>query len=123
MFGKMKKIRYTILAVIALMVLAACEKVSPIGILVSGTGVEDRVKMSHLYYQEHKNDYKYHDAVGKEEYTFLVGADSHLTTDDGRMREMLQNGLDNGDILYAHLGDIADTKAEYYITFEILIDE
>lgn len=123
MFGKMKKIQYTILAVTALMVLTACEKVSPIGILVSGTGVEDRVKMSHLYYQEHKRDYKYHDVSGQDEYTFLVGADSHLTTDDGRMREMLQIGLDNNDILYAHLGDIADTKAEYYITLEDLINE
>ena len=52
MFGKMKKIQYMMMAVAAMMVLTACEKVSPIGVLVSGTGVEDRVKMSHLYYQE-----------------------------------------------------------------------
>jgi predicted phosphodiesterase len=58
-----------------------------------------------------------------DEYTFLVGADSHLTTDDGRMREMLQIALDNNDLLMAHLGDIADTKAEYYIILEDLIDE
>jgi predicted phosphodiesterase len=123
MFGKMKKIQYMMMAVAAMMVLTACEKVSPIGVLVSGTGVEDRVKMSHLYYQEHKEDYKYHQVQDQDEYTFLVGADSHLTTDDGRMREMLQIGLDNNDLLYAHLGDIADTKAEYYITLEDLIDE
>ena len=54
----MKKIQYMMMAVAAMMVLTACEKVSPIGVLVSGTGVEDRVKMSHLYYQEHKEDYK-----------------------------------------------------------------
>jgi predicted phosphodiesterase len=103
--------------------MTACDKVSPIGVLVSGTGVEDRVKMSHSYYMEHKGDLKDHSAIDKDEYTFLVGADSHLTTDDGRMREMLQIGLDNDDLLYAHLGDIADTKAEYYIILEDLIDE
>ena len=118
----MKKIQYLLIAA-TIMVLSACEKVSPIGVLVSGTGVEDRVKMSHLFYLEHRLDFKFHDASGEDEYTFLVGADSHLTTDDGRMREMLQNGLDHDDLLYAHLGDIADTKAEYYINLEDVIDE
>jgi hypothetical protein len=109
--------------VAAALLYSACDKVSPIGVLVSGTGVEDRVKMSYQYYMEHKGELKVQDASGMDEYTFLVGADSHLTTDDGRMREMLQIGLDNNDLLYAHLGDIADTKAEYYITLEELIDE
>lgn len=119
----MKKLQYTLLAAVAAIAFTSCEKVSPIGVLVSGTGVEDRVKMSNKYYSEHKSDFKWHDVVGQDEYTFLVGADSHLTTDDGRMREMFQMGLDNNDLLYAHLGDIADTKAEYYITLEELIDE
>ncbi|MBO4827795.1 MAG: hypothetical protein J5506_11295 [Prevotella sp.] len=119
----MKKIQFLIIAAATLMVLTACEKVSPIGVLVSGTGVEDRVKMSHQYYYQHKLEFKTHDVSDKDEYTFLVGADSHLTTDDGRLREMLQMGLDNNDLLYAHLGDIADTKAEYYVVLEDLIDE
>lgn len=119
----MKKLQYTLLAAAAALILTSCEKVSPIGVLVSGTGVEDRVKMSHQYYALHKSDFKWHIATDQDEYTFLVGSDSHLTTDDGRMREMLQMGLDNNDMLYAHLGDIADTKAEYYITLENLIDE
>ena len=42
----MKKFQYIMLAAVAVLVLASCEKVSPIGVLVSGTGVEDRVKMS-----------------------------------------------------------------------------
>ena len=84
----MKKLQYTLLAVVAAIAFTSCEKVSPIGVLVSGTGVEDRVKMSNKYYSEHKSDFKWHDVVGQDEYTFLVGADSHLTTDDGRMREM-----------------------------------
>ena len=72
----------------AALLLAACEKVSPIGVLVSGTAVEDRVKMSHLYYQEYKGDFNWY-VSADDEYTFLVGADSHLATDGGRMREML----------------------------------
>ena len=117
----MKKIRYTLLAALAAVAFTSCDKVSPIGVLVSGTGVEDRVKMSHEYYEEHKIDYKAHLVVG--DYTFLVGADSHLTKDDSRMAEMLQMGLDNNDLFWAHLGDIADTKAEYYITLENVIDQ
>ena len=116
----MKNITYTLLAVLSAVVFASCEKVSPIGVLVSGTGVEDRVKMSHQYYEEHKFDYKY--LLVSHDYSFLVGADSHLTTDDSRMAEMLELGLDNNDLFWAHLGDIADTKAEYYITLENVID-
>jgi hypothetical protein len=119
----MKQFTHYILLAAAALLYSACDKVSPIGVLVSGTGVEDRVKMSYQYYMEHKGEFKIQDASDMDEYTFLVGADSHLTTDDGRMREMLQIGMDNNDLLYAHLGDIADTKAEYYITLEELIDE
>lgn len=95
----------------------SCEKVSPQGVLMSGTGVEDRVEMSYLYYRENniedKLDFDLFDA--HEGYSFLVGADSHMTTDDNRMKEMFKIGLDNDDLLLCHLGDIADTKAEYYI--------
>ncbi|MBQ5578964.1 MAG: metallophosphoesterase [Prevotella sp.] len=119
----MRKIRnISLLAVITIFVLTSCEKVSPVGVLIAGTGVEDRVKMSHLYYKEHKGEYKGH-VVPNDEYTFLVGADSHMTNDAGRMEEMLQNGLDHDDVLYAHLGDIADTKAEYYINLENVLDD
>lgn len=34
----------------------ACEKVSPIGLLVTGSEVEDRIQMSVLYYREHLKD-------------------------------------------------------------------
>ena len=116
----MKKIRYTLLAALAAVAFTSCDKVSPIGVLVSGTGVEDRVKMSHEYYEEHKFDYKAHLVVG--DYSFLVGADSHLTNDDSRMAEFLELGLNNNDLFWAHLGDIADTKAEYYVTLEDVIE-
>ena len=119
----MKKI-YIFVAVhcsLLALLLTSCEKVSPIGVLVSGTGVEDRVKMSHLYYEGHRDEMRYHLVWG--DYSFLVGADSHMTTDDGRMSEMLQIGIDNNDLFCAHLGDIADTKAEYYIDLENVIDK
>ena len=119
----MKKIQYTLLAVVAAVLFTSCEKVSPIGVLVSNTAVEDRVKMSYMYYQDHKADFKWHNADGKEEYTFLVGSDSHVTTDGGRIREMLQNALDHDDLMITHLGDIADTKPEYYILLDDILDE
>lgn len=112
----MKKYQYILLSVVTV-VLVSCEKVSPIGILVSGTGVEDRVKMSYKYYQEYKSDFS--DFYAEDgEYTFLVGSDSHVTTDCGRMEEMFKRGIDDGDLFMAHLGDIADTKVEYYINLE-----
>ena len=120
----MKQIKYILFTVhfsFLALLFSSCEKVSPIGVLVSGTGVEDRVKMSHLYYEDHKNDFRYLMVWG--DYHFLVGADSHMTTDPGRMSEMLQIGIDNNDLFWAHLGDIADTKAEYYIGLEDVINE
>lgn len=116
------RIKTYALAILALAGLVSCEKVSPIGVLVSGTAVEDRVEMSHSYYSTYKGDYREHLAPSGE-YSFLVGADSHLTSDLGRMQEMLQIGLDHDDLMYCHLGDIADTKAEYYINLGTLIDE
>lgn len=115
----MKKLQYTLLAVVAAILFTSCEKVSPIGVLVAGTGVEDRVKMSNIYFKQHKMDYK--DLTAPEdadEYTFLVGSDSHVTDDPGRMDEMFSIGIEGKDLLYAHLGDIADTKAEYYINLD-----
>ena len=112
---------YIIAAALAALVFTSCEKVSPIGVLVSGTAVEDRVKMSHLYYQEYKSELEV--AFADDEYSFIVGGDSHVTTDPGRMDEMLAIGLENDDLFYAHLGDIADTKAEYYIVLDSLLKE
>ena len=117
-----KNIILAVLHLSLMAVLVSCEKVSPIGVLVAGTGVEDRVKMSSQYFKEYMADLRSLPARG-EEYTFLVGADSHVTTDLGRIDEMFQIGLDNDDLLYAHLGDIADTKAEYYINLSKSIEK
>ena len=119
MSSKMKKPVLTLLA--ATLFAVSCNKVSPIGVLIAGTAVEDRVAMSRLFYEQHYNDKVW--LVAKGDYTFLVGADSHVTTDSGRMDEMLAIGLADDDLFYAHLGDIADTKAEYYVTLDSLLQE
>lgn len=118
--GKMKTRILSFLGALCLLTVS-CNKVSPVGVLVAGTAVEDRVKMSHLFFLNHYEDRIWLDA--EEGYSFLVGADSHLTTDPGRMDEMLATGLEYGDLFYAHLGDIADTKAEYYVTLDSLLKE
>lgn len=110
---KMKNKTYICVALMAAATLTSCEKVSPIGVLVSGTGVEDRVKMSELYYRDYLSELDV--AATDDDYSFLVGADSHVTDDTGRMDEMFDIAIEHGDGFVAHLGDIADTKPEYYI--------
>ncbi|MBQ9193350.1 MAG: metallophosphoesterase [Bacteroidales bacterium] len=107
--------------VLAALLAVSCNKVSPIGVLVAGTAVEDRVAMSNLFYRNHYEDKVW--LLAKGDYTFLVGADSHITDDSARMDEMLSIGLEDDDLFYAHLGDIADTKAEYYVTLDSLLQE
>ena len=116
------KSKYIIIAALAAVtyIQTSCEKVSPAGVLMAGTAVEDRVQMSYDFFLKHNFEYKldYDLYDNQEGYSFLVGADSHITTDPGRLEEMLKIGMDNDDLFYAHLGDIADTKPEYYITLQ-----
>ena len=124
------KAKYIFIAALAAVAMlnTSCEKVSPQGVLMAGTAVEDRVKMSQLYYQEYLQDAANNIIINTHDnspqgYSFLVGADSHVTTDPGRMDEMFAIGLENNDLLYCHLGDIADTKPEYYITLNKSIEK
>ena len=124
------KAKYFVIAALAAVSITqtSCEKVSPQGVLMAGTAVEDRVKMSELYYKEHlmsstNNIFVHPDETGEYSYSFLIGGDSHITTDPGRMDEMFAIGLENDDLLYCHLGDIADTKPEYYIVLDSLIQK
>ncbi len=124
------KARYILIAAIAAVAMlnTSCEKVSPQGVLMAGTAVEDRVKMSQLFYQEYLEDASNNFVLNAQDdspqgYSFLVGGDSHITTDPGRMDEMFAIGLENNDLLYCHLGDIADTKPEYYITLDKSIQQ
>ena len=93
---------------------SSCEKVSPQGVLMGNTSVDDRVKQSMIYYAYHGEDLDWFLVDSIEEYSFLVGSDSHITFDPGRLAEMAEIGLENGDLFYCHLGDLADTKPEYY---------
>jgi len=118
----MKKIINSCIALLAVLAgLSSCDKVSPTGVLIAGTGVEDRVKMSNVYYKQHKGEYHFN--MQEESYSFLVGADSHLTTDTNRLAEMFDIAIKNNDAFVAHLGDIADTKAEYYISLDNTIKD
>ena len=115
------KYYFIIVATMASVALTSCDKVSPAGVLMAGTAVEDRVKMSQMFYKDYLQDASNDIIVpasekGGHPYSFLIGSDSHITTDPGRINEMFEIGLENDDMLYCHLGDIADTKPEYYIT-------
>ena len=119
------KANYIFIAAMAAVAMlnTSCEKVSPQGVLMGGTAVEDRVEMSYKYYQQNNYEYKLDEDINvvernKNGYSFLVGSDSHIANDVGRMKEMFQIGLDNNDLLLCHLGDIADTKPEYYINLQ-----
>ena len=100
---------------------SSCEKVSPTGVLIGNTSVDDRVKQSLVFYTF------YDDKLDKElpdtttQYSFLVGSDSHITFDPGRLEEMIDIGLDYGDLFFCHLGDLADTKPEYYANTDIAL--
>lgn len=112
-----KTIIYSIMAAALLaagVTFTSCEKVSPTGVLIGNTSVDDRVKQSLVNYSfiDVALDKMLPDSI--EEYSFLVGSDSHITTDPGRLEEMLEIGAEHGDLFYCHLGDLADTKPEYY---------
>lgn len=92
----------------------SCEKVSPTGVLIGNTSVDDRIKQSLLFYAHYGKDMDWYLVDSIEEYSFLVGSDSHITTDPGRLEEMILNGIEHDDLFYCHLGDLADTKPEYY---------
>ncbi len=122
------KAKYIFIAALAAIALSntSCEKVSPQGVLMGNTAVEDRVEMSYKYFQQNNLEQKFdYDLVDFTEdgYSFLVGADSHITTDLGRMNEMFQIGFDNDDLFFCHLGDIADTKPQYYINLQNCISD
>lgn len=109
----MKKLYY-ILAVLTTTIMVGCDKVSPTGILIGGTGVDDRVLQSiALHDKGYLGDLIFQ--VPDSDYTVLVGADSHILDDTKRLAEMHEIGYRDGDIFLAHLGDLADTQADPYL--------
>lgn len=121
-----KSISYTLIAAMTLLAasvtFSSCEKVSPTGVLIGNTSVDDRVQQSLVNnsYFEKSWDRELTDTI--QEYSFLVGSDSHITIDPGRLEEMLDIGIENDDLFYCHLGDLADTKPEYYYNTEIALN-
>ena len=120
-----KSITYSLMAaalIAASAMLTSCEKVSPQGVLMGNTSVDDRVKQSLVNYSflDVALDKELPDTI--EEYSFLVGSDSHITIDPGRLSEMLESGMEHDDLFYCHLGDLADTKAEYYYNTDRALD-
>ena len=99
--------------------LLSCEKVSPTGVLIGNTSVDDRVKQSLVNYTYYGDNFDWDLVDSIEEYSFLVGSDSHITFDPGRLSEMIQIGIENDDLFYCHLGDIVDTKPEYYYNTQL----
>ena len=77
-----KSILYSLMAAASLLAasvsFSSCEKVSPTGVLIGNTSVDDRVKQSLVFYTF------YDDKLDKElpdtttQYSFLVGSDSTL---------------------------------------------
>ena len=84
--------------------LTSCEKVSPTGVLIGNTSVDDRVKQSLIYYSYYGDDFDWDLVDSIQEYSFLVGSDSHITIDPTRLNEMIQIGIENDDLFYCHLG-------------------
>lgn len=122
-----KSISYTLMAAVALMaasvLFSSCEKVSPTGVLIGNTSVDDRVKQSLVNFSVLEVAWDKYLADTIQEYSFLVGSDSHITLDPGRLEEMLEIGMEHDDLFFCHLGDLADTKAEYYNNTEIAIED
>ena len=117
-----KSISYILLAAMALLAVnvtfTSCEKVSPQGVLMGNTSVDDRVQQSMINNSYFGMSWDKTLADTIEEYSFLVGSDSHITIDPGRLEEMLDIGMENEDLFFCHLGDLADTKPEYYYNTE-----
>ena len=120
-----QSIQHILLAVAALLAVSAsftsCEKVSPTGVLIGNTSVDDRVKQSLIYYSYYGDDFDWDLADSIEEYSFLVGSDSHITLDPARLLEMIEIGIENDDLFFCHLGDLADTKPEYYYNTSLVL--
>lgn len=117
---KYNKYIYIACAAIGLM---SCAKVDPTGVLIGHTSVDDRVKQSLVYWEQDLTKKKeFVDARG-DEYSFLVVADSHTTTDLRRLTAVFDESI-KGDKNYrfvAHLGDLAETQPEYYDGVETLV--
>ncbi|MDD2962273.1 MAG: metallophosphoesterase [Muribaculaceae bacterium] len=115
---KTKIISILLIAIAAM----ACDKVDPTGVLIAHTSVDDRVKQSVVYYHDWDKTGNDISVAGSDEYSFLVGADSHTRNDLTRLVEFFDVAIANKDLFTAHLGDLAETQPEYYVAVQDLIE-
>lgn len=113
---------FAIFATLALAT-ASCSKVEPTGVLIGHTSVDDRVKQSVTYQKDWEKDNMNDIEVPTKEYSFIVGSDSHLRSDQTRLRELFEEAVAKKDLLVAHCGDLAETQPEYYQVTEDMVDE
>ncbi len=116
-------IKYIFPIAIATLLMTSCSKVDPTGVLIGHTSVDDRVKQSEYFYENDLNTKRSIIVNNEDEYSFLVAADSHTTTDMRRLREFFQKTVDEKCKFCAHLGDLAETQPEYYTEVKNLLVE
>lgn len=114
-------IRNLFLALWVVLTLIGCSKVEPMGLLVASSDVKDRLKQSVEFYERDKKSFMIYPE--KKEYSFLVVADSHTTTDLKRLTSFFDEATrpDGNYAFCAHLGDLAETQSEYYYAVDKLV--
>jgi hypothetical protein len=129
----MVKFRYFILGALAVIsFLTSCSKVSPTGLLIAESSVEDRVKQSMYYWtSDTLKDIYYYNKISDGDYYYLLGSDPHVVDSLGRIKEFF-NLMINDSISDVHtkpylfcsiLGDIIDTQPEYFNKVDWLLKD
>ena len=77
---------------------SSCEKVSPTGVLIGNTSVDERVRQSLVNFSAFEVAWDKFLPDTVQEYSFLVGSDSHITVDPGRLEEMFEIGIEHDDL-------------------------
>ncbi|MEG0010592.1 MAG: metallophosphoesterase [Muribaculaceae bacterium] len=103
--------------------LSSCDKVDPTGVLIGHTSVDDRVKQSYYVSKKDRSDFERESK--NDDYSFLVVADSHTTTETRRLKALFEMTIkpDENNMFCAHLGDLAETQPEYYDNVKKLVDK
>lgn len=119
----MVKVKYTFPALCLAACLYGCDKVDPTGVLIGKSSVDDRVKQSQVYWDKEKKNLIL--TTDDDEYSFLVAADTHATTNLRRMKELFTDQVDpkQNNLFCTIIGDIAETQPEFYHKVDSLHDD
>lgn len=125
--------KYIGLLAIMLLTLTGCSKVSPTGLLIAASNVDERFEQAQYWFNRDEKDYKNGDkySIYAEEgdYSFLLGSDPHIADSLTRITEFFEESIKPSEadktkpkyLFSAILGDIVDTKAEFYSTVNLLM--